>query len=209
MTHYERIAAIIVLGFSTVTVAKAQSVPPGKLFSGPVISLRSPQSEGWRMAQSSSAGMAFVSKGVMPEESYVAAVNFFSLKSTSNAEAFLALIKRGVDEDTAKQRFEPIDIKYEYTDQRGYPCVRMSSLVIDKNAATGLFSKRELKLETRSLYCRHPQKQHSGFSVVFSHRGETLDPELDGKAQMFIDEVQVPGYERPNLPLQPTASGGG
>jgi hypothetical protein len=150
--------------------------------------------------------MAFASKGAMPEDSYVAAVNFFPLESATNPDAFVALIKRGVDEDTSRHRFELVDIKYEYTDQRGYPCVRMNSLVNDKNAATGLFSRRELKLETRSLYCRHPQKQDNGFSVVFSHRGETLDPELDGKAQMFIDGVQVPGHERPNL--QPTASGG-
>jgi hypothetical protein len=82
-------------------------------------------------------------------------------------------------------------------------------LVIDKNASTGLFSRTELQMETRALYCRHPKRKETGFAAIFSRRGKSLDPELDGKSQSFIDGVQVPDHELPNPSLQPTASGSG
>lgn len=209
MTHFARIFGSIVLGMSAMTTASAQPVSAGQVFSGPLINIRSPQADGWRMVRSSPAGMVFASKGIRPEDSYVAAVNFFPLESTPSADALVALIKREAEDGMSKQRFEVIENKFEYSDLRAYPCVRMTSVVNDKNAATGLFSRTELKLETRALYCRHPQKQENGFSIVFSHRGETLDAGFDGKAQMFIEGVNVPGDEQPNQPLQPTASDGG
>jgi hypothetical protein len=208
MSNFAQRNAALIFGALFTFSASAQEVSPGQMYSGPIINVRAPQSVGWRLIQASSAGMAFASKGRSADESYVAHVSFFPIGNSSSPEEFVALIRRAVDQDTSKQRFEPIDIKYEYTDQRGYPCVRLNSLVNDKKAGSGLFSRKELKMETRSLYCRHPKMQENGFAAIFSHRGEAVDSDLDAKAQSFIEGVQVPGHEPPYRSLQPPTTGG-
>lgn len=188
--------------------ASAQPVPPGAVFDGPVINIRAPQSQGWVVLQNNATGMAFARSAAGINASEVAVVKLFPLGATPTPEALVALIKAGVEADTSKRRFDVLDAKFEYTERRGYPCVEASTLTIDK-VPTGLFSHKEMILEIRALYCRHPERPDQGFSAGYSHRGQWPDTDLSSNAQSFIEGVQVPARQPPEPSSQPTNPGGG
>ncbi len=89
-------------------------------------------------------------------------------------------------------RFEPLEANYEFTDLRGYPCVRYKCLYNDKEALTTSGTREPMKLQVVSMYCRHPSQKEVGFFAAYSHRGASTDPDLDAPALRFIDGVQVP-----------------
>jgi hypothetical protein len=190
----KRIPITLVIAFfcSLASIAHAEIVVPRQLFSGGLLNVRAPNAEGWELVSSAEAGMAFAHRGVYSNESYVAQVTLFALPETRNPDEFVALIKRGVENDTPAERFKSLESSYEYTEQRGYPCVRFKGLTEDTKAKTSSFGQGSLKLQVYSLYCRHPRQQEVGFSIGFSHRGSFLDAELDAQAEEFIRGVQVP-----------------
>lgn len=175
-----------------IAFANAEIVVPRQLFSGGLLNVRAPNSEGWEMVSSSGAGMVFAHRGASSSESYVAQVSLFALPETKSPDEFVALIKRGVENDTPAERFKSLESNYEYTEQRGYPCVRFKGVTEDMKARTSFFRQESLKLQVYSLYCRHPRRQEVGFSIGFSHRGTLLDGGMDDLAEDFIQGVQVP-----------------
>jgi hypothetical protein len=191
MTRIHIVLAISILCILA-PVANAQTVAPGQLFSGSLLNVRAPNSEGWKVVSSSGAGMAFARSGASSNESYVAQVSLFTLPDSKDRDEFIALIKRGVENDTPPERFKSLEANYEYIEQRGYPCIRFTGVTEDTKAKTSFFSRESLKLQVHSLYCRHPKRQEAGFVIGFSHRGATLDAELDVQARAFIEGVQVP-----------------
>ena len=80
-------------------------------------------------------------------------------------------------------------IRAAYTEERGYPCVRVKTLAQDTKAARPAFVDN-LKFQMHALYCRHPGRPNTGFSILFSYRGASIDAALDIPAQAFIAGVQ-------------------
>lgn len=117
----------------------------------------------------------------------------FALAESSSPEEFVALIRKGAEADASPDRFKNLESSYEYTDRRGYDCVKVVSVTEDTKARTSAVVREKLKLQAISLYCRHPKQTGTAFMAGFSHRGETLDSELMPLAESFIDGVQVPG----------------
>jgi len=96
--------------------------------------------------------------------------------------------------ETDLRKRASVEINYEYTDKRGYPCVTVKSVADDTKARTDT-GQHVLKLQRIALVCRHPRQQRKGaegFGIEFSHRGSTLDGDLDVQADAFIEGVQVP-----------------
>lgn len=184
----------LVIAFFCLSVpyANADIVVPRQLFPGEQLNVRAPNSEGWELVSSSGAGMAFAHRGASSNESYIAQVSLFVLPLTKDPDEFVALIKRGVENDTPPERFKSLVANYEYTEQRGYPCVKFQGVTEDTKAKTSFFSQESPKLQIHSLYCRHPRYQEMGFSIAFSHRGVFLDAGLGEQAEAFIQGVQVP-----------------
>lgn len=174
-----------------------QPVPPGKMFRGDVLNIRAPNSEGWGLDQSSPGLWSFGRDGAKSGESYVASVLAFDLIETTSTEDFLALIKQGIEGDTSSDRFAVSDAIYDYTDARGYPCVKYQATTEDKKARTSFFARVRQKLQIYSLYCRHPTRPGLGFAISFSHRGADPDPEFEKQAQDFISGVDVPPRTAP------------
>lgn len=169
-----------------------QPVTPGQVFAGSLLSARAPDSEGWVFAPAGNSGLAFVHRGAERDETYAAQVILFRLSPAESREEFLKLIRERVDMINPPSRFEPLDANYEFTDLRGYPCVRYKSLYNDKEALTTSGTREPMKLQIVSMYCRHPSQQEVGFFAAYSHRGASTDPDLDAPALRFIDSVQVP-----------------
>lgn len=171
---------------------KSESVPPGNLYAGGYINVRSPSSQGWRLLESSASGMAFAKTGNAADESFAAQVSMFGLPQTRTPEEFEALIKAGIEKGTDSSRFKVRHVAYEYSRERGYPCVRYRSVAEDTSPQTSQDTKRSLLLELEALYCRHPVHPETGFAASYSHRGDRLYPNLRSEAQEFIEGVQVP-----------------
>ena len=191
----KRIATLL----SMVILTACQSVPPplippGHLFPGGFINVRAPNSEGWRQVASSGQGMIFVRQGASPNETYAARVFVVPLPESTDRDEFVALVKRRNQENTSPERFSSIEVNYEYTEKRGYPCVSTKGVADDTKARTSS-GQQTLKLQINSLICRHPKRQKKGiegFGIEFSHRGSTIDKALDVQAEAFIEGVQVP-----------------
>jgi hypothetical protein len=169
---------------------KSLTVSAGQKFEGVYITVTAPSSEGWKLIQSSGAGMAFAKEGADASESFGAQVLMFNLTSTNTPQEFVDLITKSAGKDSDRSRFNVQKLSFTYSTERTYPCVRYLSVVEDK-APQGL--KGPLLLESDGLYCRHPVRQETGFAIIYSHRGEKLYAGLRAEAESFIQGNQVPG----------------
>jgi hypothetical protein len=120
----------------------------------------------------------------------------FGLEPTRSPEQFVALIKSGIAKDTNPNRFDVLKSTEVYSTERGYPCVRYSASVRDKEAQTSRNTQEVLLIETEALYCRHPIRDTTGFAGIFSHRGRASYPPLRDEAEDFIKGIQVPSISR-------------
>ena len=175
--------------------AKEQAVEPGQRFTGPIINIGAPHSEGWKLMESSGNAVTFGRSGASSGESFIAAVLRFSLPEAQSKDEFVALIERNVEDDAPPERFTNIESTFEYSDQRGYPCVLYKAIGEDTKAKISFFGRRQLILQIRALYCRLPNMEKTGFAAMFSHRGATKVDDLDAQATDFIDGVQIPDSE--------------
>lgn len=195
-----RIAVLALIPFALSSCASTsppgdfRAVPAGNLYEGSYISVRSPNSDGWYLLNSSPSGMEFARSGSEAGETFGAQVLMFKLANTGDEEEFVTLIRKGYEADTSSERFTVVESAFKYTDQRGYPCVSVASLIKDKQAKTSPTQKEELLLQSDSLYCRHPVHQETGFSIIYSHRGTSRYPNMAVEAKDFISGVQVPGH---------------
>jgi hypothetical protein len=138
--------------------------------------------------------MIFVRRGASPDESYAARVFAVALPESTDRDEFVALVRRRDQENSSPERFRSVELSFEYTEKRGYPCVTIKGVADDTKARTSS-GQQVLKLQFHSLVCRHPKplrKGSEGFAIDFSHRGFTLDAALDAQAEAFMEGVQVP-----------------
>lgn len=165
-------------------------VEPAEVFVGDYITVKAPASEHWFLNQSSGNGMIFGKEGASRMESYIAAVSMFELTPTNTPAAFEELIRGAVRKDIPLERYQVQRESLNFTEERGYPCVRYQTTARDKNPRG---SDAPLLLAIDGLYCRHPQRQDTGFAIIYSFRGKGQDPHLRFDAESFIQGVQVPG----------------
>ena len=182
----------VISGCVNIPHHELKSVPSGHLYNGEYINVRVPNSDGWHLVNSSSAGMEFAKSGVEGKGSFAAQVLIFPLQKTEDRSDFLALIKTGIDADTDSTRFNIKSLNFNYTEKRDYPCVHVKSDLEDKKAITSLRHRESLVLQMSALYCRHPVKLDTGFAIIYSYRGPTTYPSIGNEAKGFIDGVQVP-----------------
>jgi hypothetical protein len=192
MWHRSKIlcCALVLASYDALS-QRFQPVSAGQEFKGSYINIRVPNSEGWQMVRSSASGMEFA-KPTGRGENLSAQVLMFGLAPTKTPEDFVTLIKRGIAQDTDSIRFDVLSSSSEYSSERGYPCVRYSAAVRDKEAQTSPSTREALLLETEALYCRHPVRDTTGFAAIYSHRGRASHSPLKSEAVDFINGIQVP-----------------
>lgn len=176
-------------------MAGCQSGPPplipGQLFPDGFLNVRAPNSEGWVLIDASRQGKAFTRRGISSSDSYIAKVFGLSLPEFKDRNEFVAFIKQRFESNTSPERFKSIENNYEYTEKRGYPCVRVNGGAEDTKARTPS-GQEILKYQFYSLACQHPKHKGGGFVIDYSHRDPSLDTTLDTQAEAFIEGVQVP-----------------
>ena len=187
-------SAIVALSACAVPtqVREFQNVPAGKVYSGPILNITAPNSEGWQLLKSGPSGMAFGRRGSVPGESFAAQVAIFDPPQTDSPEEFEALIVRGAQGDAETNRFSTSKFTHQFSAARGYPCVQMQNISEDRQAKTGPNKTETLVLQNEHLYCRHPVQKNIGFAITYSHRGKSLHPDFQKEADSFIEGVLVP-----------------
>jgi len=171
---------------------KNPNVPPGKVYSGKVLNITAPKSDGWKLLQASPQGMAFGKQGDIPTESLAARVLKFDPPQTDSPEEFESLIVEGAKSDADTERFSTKHFSHKFSSSRGYPCVRIKNVSEDKQARNNLGTVEVLVLRNEHLYCRHPMRKDVGFVITYSHRGKNEPNNFQKEAQSFIDGTQVP-----------------
>ena len=186
---------LLLLLTSCATTGGSNTVPnvtPNQLFERGYLNIHAPNTPGWHLLDASMGNFALLKKGSAPKETMAAQVVLFPLKKTYSRDEFLSVIKQGFYADNEKDRFDVQQVEFNYSDARPYPCVMVNALIKDKKALVSPNNREPLLLQTRSLYCRHPKHPDVGFAIIYSHRGEKTDPNLETEAQSFISGVQVP-----------------
>jgi len=194
MTISRKIVSLI-LGSLIGSAVNAQSpgrpVTPKQLFPSSILNVYAPDSEGWVVTGAGSNGISFGKKGAKSGETYGAQVIFFEMPPTTGGEGLVGFVKNRIAAMNPPPRFQETNSNYQYTEDRGYPCVNVH-MTFDDTAAVTPTGKEQLKLQVISLYCRHPEQQQLGFFAAYSHRGKTADDQTEGAAKSFIDAINVP-----------------
>lgn len=170
-------------------------VPAGFLYEGSYINVRAPKSDGWHLVNYSSVGMEFARTGAEQGESFGAQVLMFPIPSANDGNDFLSFIKSGFKQNSDSARYEEIESNIKLSEDRDYSCVSVEFTTKDQHAQTSPTRRESLLLQAESLYCVHPVEQETGFSIMYSHRGKSLYPNLSVEAEEFISGVQVPGID--------------
>lgn len=168
-----------------------QPVMPKQRFPSELLEVHAPDSEGWVLAGSGRNGIAFAKRGAEPGDTYGAQVIMFELPPGINADELMDLVKKRIATTNPAPRFQEISSEYQYTEDRGYPCVNVRSSYDDKEAVTPA-GKQQLRLKVVALYCRHPVRQELGFFAAYSYRGKTVDTQIEAPASSFIGAINVP-----------------
>jgi hypothetical protein len=182
------LVAVTVLTLAGCTTAKP--LAPGQLFAGPLLNIRAPDSAGWQIVESSAGNLTFGRRDATTGNTYIALVSAFELEPFSTPAEFLAIIKTRAEQDSPPDRFRPIETDYRLTSERPYPCVRFRGTVEDLKARTPR-GTAALPFHLRSLYCQHPTRPTLGTLTSYSQRGGPPDPDLDARAQSFMDGVEA------------------
>jgi len=186
---------LLIIGCLIASVGHAQSsgqaVTPKQLFPSSILNVYSPDSEGWVITGAASNGIAFGKRGANSNETYGAQLVIFEMSPTTSNEELVSIVKKRIAAMNSPPRFRETSSNYQYTENRGYPCVNVH-IDFDDTAAVTPTGKEQLKLQVISLYCRHPAQQQLGFFAAYSHRGKTTDDQIETAARSFIEAIDVP-----------------
>lgn len=180
---------------SAPNVARMRSPEPIKakqLFPGSILNVYSPDSEGWFVTGSASNGISFVKRGAGSSETYGAQAITFEIPPTAGSEEFVALVKQRIAAVNPPPRYQETASRYQYNENRDYPCVTVH-IALNDSAAVTPSGIEQLKLQVVALYCRHPVQQHLAFFAAYSRRGKIAiaDNQIETEAMSFIEGVSV------------------
>jgi hypothetical protein len=177
--------------FAAYAQSSGQPVTPKQQFPNDLLSVYSPNSEGWVITGVGRNGIAFGKRGAEQNETYGAQVIIFEMSQTASSDEFIGLVKRRIATMNPAPRFQETSSDYQYIESRGYPCVDVRT-VYDDNAAVSATGREQVKLKVIALYCRHPVRQELGFFAAYSYRGKTADAQIESDAKSFIEATDVP-----------------
>ena len=195
MNRYGRSIPLVLLGCLWGLAAYAQSpgqlVTPKQHFPSPILSVYSPDAEGWVVTGAGRNGIAFGRRGNERNETYGAQVIIFEMPPTGSSDEFVSAVRQRIATVNPPPRFQELASDFQYTEACGYPCVDVRVTYDDTGALTPT-GKEQLRLKVVSLYCRHPVKQELGFFAAYSYRGKTADAQIENAAKGFIEAISVP-----------------
>ena len=168
------------------------TIAPGQAYTIDGISVRSPATANWVVADRTAQNVSFAKQGRSAGETLAAQLLIFDLPPTETAEQFQKLIEGFIANSWNPQRFDLIRMTSEYSTERKYPCVLNRSNFYDKQAKVSPTATEKLLFEIEALYCRHPLRPTAAFAAVYSHRGRSPYPGLAEEAAAYRKGVDAP-----------------
>ncbi|HVO04061.1 MAG TPA: hypothetical protein VMT54_17820 [Candidatus Cybelea sp.] len=182
--------AVILSACTAPSTGPGRAVPPGYLFAGRYLDITAPNSAGWRLVSEKPDLWAFARNGSEPDETYIASVATFDLPAAISRDDFVALVRRNAERDSNPDRFKDVRSTVELS----YPCVHYQATAEDTQAKTRTGDRRPLVFEMVGLYCQDVLLRDMGFAAIYSHRGNTADPQFQKDAADFVAGIRVPGH---------------
>jgi len=167
------------------------TLAPGQAYNIDGISVRSPSSANWVVAEHTAQNVSFAKQGRSAGETLAAQLISFELPPTESGEQFQKMIEGFIAKSWNPQRFELIRMTNEYIGERKYPCVLNRSNFYDMQAKVSATRTAKQLFEIEALYCRHPLRPTAAFAAVFSHRGYSAYPALAEEAAAYRKGVDA------------------
>jgi hypothetical protein len=164
-------------------------LPPNYLFDGDYINIYSPNSDGWSVVDKSESKVVVRKRN--DKGRYIAEVVFFSILTTGKNE-FFDFIQKETSKINNDKRYTVVSSEFEETDKRSYPCVMSKQILRDKKIEKSSTSTDALMTQIKSLYCKDPKSESTGFMIGYSFRGQKIIKDMDKQADDFIAGVEFP-----------------
>ncbi|MFZ5636476.1 MAG: hypothetical protein ACOY82_07785 [Pseudomonadota bacterium] len=180
---------VCILSAAALAPCRAQdleSTLPGTIYHGPMLDVAVPDGTGWMTIDNGVQGRLFERRGERRHTTIIASATFFPLEPNLDDAGFEAQVRADIAHQAAEDRFEPVESSVSYDESRGYPCIVYAAVVRDTAAQVGGDRTRDLILEMRALYCRHPHDAALAFALIYSHRGKQRDPAFAAAAEGFF-----------------------
>jgi hypothetical protein len=168
-----------------------RSFDPGHQFRLGTLRVNAPLAGGWERLRAQGPAIAFARRGESEGESQVAHVALLQWTAHGDRDDFIATVRRRFEAESPSDRFQPIESSVDYTDQRGYPCVRYRSAAQDTQSRVSATETVSLRLDVLSLLCIPPDARGSAFVASYSSRTTAGDPAFDVAADLFIQGVGI------------------
>lgn len=173
-------------------VLMGRGFDPGHPFRLGSLNVNAPLSGGWERLRSVGPGIVLARRGEAEEESQVAHVAVVSWTGQRAREDFIAAVRQRLEADSS-DRFLPIESAADYTEERGYPCVRYRSASQDTQARVSASKVTSLRLEMLSLVCLPSSTSDLAFIASYTSRTAAGDPSFLLAAESFIQGVRSQG----------------
>jgi len=194
MRYLQRLPCFLagsLVALATHAQSPGEVVTPKQAFTNALLNIYSPDSDGWVVTGAGGNGIAFGKRGSEANETYGAQVVTLELPPTSTGEELVGVVKNRIAAMNPAPRFQEADTSFQFTEERGYPCVNVRA-EFDDTAAANSSGKQTLRLKVVALDCRHPAEPDTGFFAAFSYRGTRVDTQIDEAGKSFIESIRPP-----------------
>jgi hypothetical protein len=159
------------------------------------VSVLPPQEQGWLIPHMSLYELGLIKQGSKPDATYVVAVRIFQLPEIESEQQYFQYVSKGRSAEPATGRFKIIQNKEDiFRGREGY-CVKYHS-VSEDNAAKTQSGVKTMVMESIGYNCQHNKNKQIGVDFGYSYRhyrGDD-DPNLEKKANAFLDQVQFTDF---------------
>jgi len=150
-----------------------------------------PNGNDWMIAKKSDTTIAYQISSRGSPDSLTAYASTYVMPHPDTKEGFLQLVRMNVLAMLTNGSFRRDgEIDFKYTEERGYPCVRASSVGKSHiNNADGALMI--MNTQYRMLLCKYPKSSEMGFMVGFSQNSLSPRTSIEAEAESFFDGVSV------------------
>jgi hypothetical protein len=174
-------------------ISSAEEVPikPKQVFKLFAALVSSPSSEDWVLTTKSEVQLQF--QGVRSNEGMMAMVSFFTFPGPHDKNSIISAVKKHVKESATASGGAIQNESYFYTEERGYPCVKVNHVMKVTFTIKGAASPSEgnTNLQQHLLMCLIPKYENTGLMVGFSYSNREVIQKNEAEAEEFISGVKL------------------
>ena len=183
--------SFFILAFPIISNAEEVPIKPKQVFKLFAALVSSPSSEGWVLTTKSDVQLQF--QGVRSNEGMMAMVSFVTFPGPHDRNSMISAVKKHVKESAIVSGGVIQNESYSYTEERGYPCVKVNHVMKVTFTIKGAASPSEghANLQQHLLMCLIPKYENTGLMVGFSYPNKEIIQKNEAVAAEFISGVKL------------------